>query len=74
MPVVNIGTRQSGRDRGVNVIDVDYDRESILAALCRHLRNGRYPQDLLYGDGHAGPRIAQSIETVDLDVEKRLTY
>ncbi len=74
VPVVNIGTRQTGRDRGVNVIDADYDRCSILSALGQHLSNGRYPQDRLYGDGQAGVRIAQSIDSVDLEIEKRLTY
>ena len=33
VPVINIGTRQAGRDRGRNVIDVDYDRQEITAAL-----------------------------------------
>jgi UDP-hydrolysing UDP-N-acetyl-D-glucosamine 2-epimerase len=74
VPVVNVGSRQYGRDRGVNVIDADYNRGSILCALQRHLCNGRYPRDPLYGDGQAGPRIAQSIEHAELDIEKRLTY
>ena len=58
IPVVNIGSRQQGRDRGVNVFDVDYDRREIGQAIERHLSNGRYPQDTLYGDGRAGERIA----------------
>jgi UDP-N-acetylglucosamine 2-epimerase len=29
VPVVNIGSRQSGRERGRNVIDTDYDKKSI---------------------------------------------
>jgi hypothetical protein len=58
----------------VNVIDADYDRDCILGALDRHMSNGRYPQDQLYGDGHAGERIASSVETVQLGIEKRLTY
>jgi UDP-hydrolysing UDP-N-acetyl-D-glucosamine 2-epimerase len=74
VPVVNVGSRQRGRDRGVNVIDADYDRDCILGALDRHMSNGRYPQDQLYGDGHAGERIASSVETVQLSIEKRLTY
>jgi UDP-hydrolysing UDP-N-acetyl-D-glucosamine 2-epimerase len=74
VPVVNIGTRQSGRDRGGNVLDVDYDRGAIAAAIDTHLKNGRYPQSSLYGDGKAGPRIAARLEDVELRVEKRLTY
>src|SRR5262249_4469043 len=33
VPVVNIGSRQNGRDRGANVVDVDYDRAAILTAI-----------------------------------------
>lgn len=74
VPVVNIGGRQAGRDRGVNVIDVDYDREEITEAIEKHLSNGTYPSDPLYGDGHAGERIAQLLATEPLSIEKRLAY
>ena len=74
VPAVNIGTRQTGRDRGVNVTDVDYDRDQIASAIVGHLSNGRYPSDSLYGDGKAGPRIAQLLSTEPLRIDKRLTY
>jgi UDP-hydrolysing UDP-N-acetyl-D-glucosamine 2-epimerase len=74
LPVVNIGTRQMGRDRGGNVIDVDYDRLAIGDAVQRHLSNGRYPEDHLYGDGQAGPRIAVSLCEAPLTIDKRLSY
>jgi UDP-hydrolysing UDP-N-acetyl-D-glucosamine 2-epimerase len=74
VPVVNIGTRQCGRDRGTNVLDADYDRRQIVQAIDRHLSNGRYPQDPLYGDGHAGERIAALLSTEPLRIEKRLPY
>jgi UDP-hydrolysing UDP-N-acetyl-D-glucosamine 2-epimerase len=74
VPVVNVGTRQAGRDRGANVLDVEYDRNAIRGAVCRHLANGRYPSDDLYGEGHAGERIASLLATVPLGHEKRLSY
>jgi GDP/UDP-N,N'-diacetylbacillosamine 2-epimerase (hydrolysing) len=74
VPVVNIGSRQAGRDRGRNVLDVQYDREQICDAIRHHLGNGRYPRDPLYGDGKAGHRIAQCLETADPRIEKRLMY
>lgn len=74
VPVVNIGSRQGGRDRGRNVIDVDYDRESIVAGMERHLSNGTYPCDPIYGDGRAGERIAALLASEPLHIEKRLTY
>jgi UDP-N-acetylglucosamine 2-epimerase len=74
VPVVNIGSRQCGRDRGLNVVDVADDRREIANAIQGHLSNGRYPQDTLYGDGHAGERIAATIAEAPLRIDKRLTY
>jgi len=74
VPVVNIGTRQAGRDRGDNVVDVGYDRDAIASAVDRHLRNGRCARSPLYGDGKAGPRIAARLAEAELRIEKQLTY
>lgn len=74
VPTVNIGTRQSGRDRGRNVIDVGYDREEIVAAIREHLGNGRCKTDPTYGHGKAGERIAELLAEQPLGIEKRLTY
>lgn len=74
VPAVNIGTRQMSRERGKNVIDVDYEREEIQGAVKQQLDNGRYPSEHIYGDGHAGERIADILATCELDVQKRLTY
>ncbi|MGH9363794.1 MAG: UDP-N-acetylglucosamine 2-epimerase [Thermoanaerobaculia bacterium] len=74
VPVVNIGTRQSGRDRGVNVQDVGYDRNDINEAVRQTMSNGRPPTDHLYGEGKAGEKIAQLLVEQPLTIEKRLTY
>jgi UDP-hydrolysing UDP-N-acetyl-D-glucosamine 2-epimerase len=74
IPAVNIGSRQQGRDRGANLIDVDYDRRRILGAIERHLSNGRYPNDMLYGDGRAGGRIAGLLSSAPLCISKQLMY
>ena len=74
VPAVNVGSRQQGRERGANVIDVDHDRWAIAAAVRQHMSRGRAPADHLYGDGHAGARIAECLATAPLTVEKRLTY
>lgn len=74
VPAVNIGSRQNGRERGSNVIDVDYDRISIQKGVEHHLRSGRLPTDTIYGDGQAGKRIADLLATVELPIEKRITY
>jgi len=74
VPVINIGSRQSGRDRGRNALDVDYDRKQIGEAIRHHKRNGHCKSDSLYGNGHAGKRIAQLLAEAPLSTEKRLTY
>ncbi|MGE3150403.1 MAG: UDP-N-acetylglucosamine 2-epimerase [Pseudorhodoplanes sp.] len=73
-PVVNIGTRQTGRDRGANVIDVAVDRGRIVAAIARQLAHGRYPSDPLYGDGRAGEKIASALAAMPLTLDKTIAY
>jgi UDP-hydrolysing UDP-N-acetyl-D-glucosamine 2-epimerase len=74
VPAVNIGTRQQGRERGPNVVDVAYDRHAIKAAIEGHLKNGRLPSDHTYGDGHAAERVAKLLAEQPLRIEKQLTY
>ncbi|MFN8447190.1 MAG: UDP-N-acetylglucosamine 2-epimerase [Anaerolineae bacterium] len=74
IPVVNIGNRQIGRERGPNVLDVGYDRVEIGAAIAQQIAHGRYPTSTIYGDGSAGQRIADLLATVPLTVAKRITY
>jgi UDP-hydrolysing UDP-N-acetyl-D-glucosamine 2-epimerase len=74
VPAVNIGTRQAGRDRGPNVMDVGYQRDDILDGIRRQLAHGRYPCDSLYGDGRAGGRVADLLARVPLSVQKRLVF
>jgi UDP-hydrolysing UDP-N-acetyl-D-glucosamine 2-epimerase len=74
VPAVNIGSRQSGRERGRNVVDVAHDRMAIASAIRAQVSAARPAADALYGDGRAGARIADQLATHDLPIEKRLTY
>ncbi len=74
VPAVNIGSRQAGRERGRNIIDVDYDKDAIKAATRTQFNAGRHPSDTLYGDGDTGGRIADLLATLELTIEKRLAY
>jgi UDP-hydrolysing UDP-N-acetyl-D-glucosamine 2-epimerase len=74
VPGVNIGTRQGHRERAGNVCDVVCDREAIVAAVRRQVTAGRFPSATLYGDGKAGPRIAQRLAECELRTEKHLAY
>ena len=73
-PAVNVGSRQMGRDRGRNVIDVSYNHEAITVAIRQQVKHGSYPSDHLYGDGQAGPRLADVLATASIRVQKRITY
>ena len=73
-PAVNIGSRQDGRERAPNVIDVGHDRKAIADAIRRQVEHGRFPPAHLYGDGQAGPRIAEVLARTTLSVQKRIQY
>ena len=74
VPVVNIGSRQRGRERGRNVIDVPYDRIAIRRAIQQHLSGARPARDHIYGDGKAGQRIADLLATISLPIDKTIAY
>jgi UDP-hydrolysing UDP-N-acetyl-D-glucosamine 2-epimerase len=74
VPVVNVGSRQTGRERAGNVTDVGYDAEAIAAAVRARWQGGRCPSSTLYGDGRAGERIAALLADAELSIEKRITY
>lgn len=74
IPVVNIGSRQNGRERGKNVIDVNYSQTSIKNAISKQIENGHYTQDKIYGEGDAGKRIAEVLVNVPLTYHKVLNY
>ncbi len=73
-PTVNIGSRQHGRERGHNVIDVDYDFSQIVQAVRYQIAHGRYEPDHLYGDGFAAEKIVEVIKTHQFSIQKTITY
>jgi UDP-N-acetylglucosamine 2-epimerase len=70
VPVVNIGNRQAGRERGRNVVDVGYCRHEISNAIRYQLNHGSYPSDHLYGDGHSGRRVAKTLAELPLGQQR----
>jgi UDP-hydrolysing UDP-N-acetyl-D-glucosamine 2-epimerase len=71
VPVVNIGSRQAGRERARNVVECSYDADEIQRKIQRQIDHGRYEADALYGDGTAGEKIAQILATVPLHPDKQ---
>ncbi len=73
-PVVNIGSRQTGRERGANVIDVPCETAAIVAAVRKQITQGKYEPDLRYGDGAAGAKIAAFLADYWPSLDKTITY
>ncbi len=73
-PVVNIGSRQQGRERGPNVMDVDYDHEVIADAITQQIQHGPYGMLPIYGNGSAGRKIADILVKADVPLQKRIRY
>lgn len=74
VPAVNIGSRQYKRQRGQNVVDVEPDQGSIADAIVMQLKRGKYDSEPIYGNGHAGERIADVLSRCQVQVQKQITY
>lgn len=76
LPVVNIGTRQTGRVRAKNVIDVGYRTEEIAGgiqkALSPKFRDSLKGMKNPHGDGKASERIVKVLK--DMDCGQRLIF
>ena len=73
LPVINIGTRQAGREKAENVVDVGYDSNEILNAL-NYIKSNDYLDKLdncinPYGDGKSGENILKILKDLDINVD-----
>jgi UDP-hydrolysing UDP-N-acetyl-D-glucosamine 2-epimerase len=70
VPVVNVGDRQHGRERGDNVIDVPADAAAIADAIER-ATDPAFRASLTrvspYGDGAAAPRVVEALLSTPVD-------
>lgn len=72
LPAINIGTRQMGRERACNVIDVDYSRDSIEKSMKIALFDNDFRKRIKecknpYGDGTASEKITKILSTIDIN-------
>lgn len=75
LPTVNIGTRQVGRERSSNIVDVEHDASRIEQAIREGISRGRYPIEQRYGTGNSGRAIAEILTKIDITrIQKRLAY
>jgi UDP-hydrolysing UDP-N-acetyl-D-glucosamine 2-epimerase len=74
VPVVNIGTRQNRRERGNNVMDVDYNAAAIKNAITLLQQQTKPKRSSVYGGGHAGQTIADLLASLPLQFHKTIQY
>ncbi len=81
LPVINIGSRQQGRLRSLNVLDVDYNSREILKNINYCLKNEKFKRKMKnlknpYGDGQSAKHIVQILENINLNLstQKINTY
>lgn len=73
-PAVIVGDRQENREHGENIIFSDYDRKNISQAIKKHISNGTYNSNMMFGEGNAGVKIADKLATIRLLKKKKITY
>lgn len=79
VPVVDIGPRQSGRERCANVVHIDHERAAdVRAAIARARDLDLRSLDHPYGNGRTGPRVAALLASTNPHqpgmLRKRNTY
>lgn len=81
-PFVNIGSRQRGRLRSSNVIDVGYCYKSIVSAIRKGLFDKKFREKCKkcsnpYGKGRTGKKIANILSRIPVNkklIQKTITY
>lgn len=81
-PVINIGDRQSGRDRSDNILDVEPYKDKILKAINFVLTNKAFKNKVKncrnkYGEGNASQKIIDILKSVKIDeklIQKQIVY
>ena len=82
LPVVNIGSRQEGRERGKNVIDVGHNKQEIVKAVEGAFTDKEFLAEVKkcqspYGDGKASQRIAEILSRLEITpqlLQKKISY
>lgn len=82
IPVVDIGTRQKGRESSSNIINVGYNKNEIIRAINKAIRDKSFLAKVKvaknpYSAKNTGLKIVRILSTVNLDsrlLKKKITY
>ena len=81
-PVINIGTRQNGRMRSKNIIDVPHNKNKILELL-KKMQDNKFNKKLIknlrnpYSQPNTSLKILRVLKKINLDqkeLQKTITY
>jgi GDP/UDP-N,N'-diacetylbacillosamine 2-epimerase (hydrolysing) len=65
--VINLGSRQKGREKGKNIIDCKIDEQSILSSIRRIWRMPKLDCENIYGDGNARNIIVDTLRNITIN-------
>ena len=72
VPSVNIGNRQSQREKKENIINTNSKSDSIKKGILYQLKKKKYKSFKTYGDGYAAKKMIKIIKMIDkIDVTKK---
>lgn len=82
LPVVNLGTRQDGREQASNILNIEHDKQLIKEAIEKCLYDKHFIQQVNecinpYGDGNTGARIANILAEIEINnrlIQKKIAY
>ncbi len=80
LPVLNIGSRQRGREHSINVVHCGFNKKEILEKIKYILTNKKFRKNLrncknIYGDGNSAKKIIKKLKQIDISstiLQKRL--
>jgi GDP/UDP-N,N'-diacetylbacillosamine 2-epimerase (hydrolysing) len=65
--VINLGSRQEGREKGQNIIDCEIERNSILSSIQKIKRMPSLGCQNIYGEGNASTIIVENLKKIAID-------
>tara|TARA_E500000178_G_scaffold305363_1_gene316815 strand:+ start:703 stop:1860 length:1158 start_codon:yes stop_codon:yes gene_type:complete len=74
IPSINIGNRQSMRQRCKNIIDMNNNKNNLKELINIQLKKKRFKMDTTYGDGKASERILKILIGTNPDLQKVNSY
>lgn len=82
LPVINIGSRQQGRTRSANILDIQPEKNKIIQTIDFALHNKRFMHKVhtcknQFGQGNATQKIIKILKEIPLDeklIQKQITY